>query len=124
FRNKGLPTLMAALAAALLLASCLQPADEIAGKNSGRIVFVKEPSVGVNRNVAMAANPDEFHAGTDLYLLSPISPSGNLTNLTKEWTRDGSDPDSWGAAQDPEVSFDGQKIIFSMRKAGKSEAWL
>jgi hypothetical protein len=117
------PGALTALIAGVLLASCLQPADEIATKNSGRIVFVKEPSVGQNGNVAMAANPNEFYPGTDLYLLSPISPSGDLTNLTKEWTRGAADPDRWGAAADPEVSFDGQSVVFSMRKAN-STSWL
>jgi mono/diheme cytochrome c family protein len=116
--------LFLAVVGGLLLTSCLQPADEIAGKNAGRLVFVKEPSVG-NRdgNIAMAANPNEFYPGTDLYMLSPISPSGDLTNLTKEWTRGAADHDRWGAAQDPEVSFDGERIVFSMRKAN-ANSWL
>lgn len=106
----------------LFLASCLEPADQILeSSGSGRIVFVKDPSAGgmnMNRDVAMAANPDEFHPGTDLMLLSPISPSGNLTNLTAQWTRSRDNQSEWGAAQDPEASYDGNRILFSMRKAG------
>ncbi len=110
------------LLAGWLLVSCLEPADQILESyGEGKIVFVKSPSVGgpdMNRDVAMAANPDEFHPGTDLMLLSPISPTGKLTNLTEQWTRSRDNQGEWGAAQDPEASFDGTKILFSMRKAG------
>ncbi|MEO7424154.1 MAG: hypothetical protein ABI036_03140 [Fibrobacteria bacterium] len=110
------------LCAAWLLISCLEPADQILESyGEGRMVFVKSPSVGgqnMNRDVAMAANPDEFHPGTDLMLLSPISPTGKLTNLTEQWTRSRDNQNDWGAAEDPEASFDGNKILFSMRKAG------
>ncbi len=112
----------AALAAACL-ASCLEPADQILERyGEGRIVFVKDPSVGgdANRDIAMAANPDEFHLGTDLMLLSPVSPTGKLINLTAQWTRAAENPADWGAAQDPEASFDGQRILFSMRVARTS----
>jgi hypothetical protein len=106
----------------LMLASCLEPADQIMESSGvGRIVFVKDPSVGgmnMNRDVAMAANPDEFHPGTDLVMLSPIAPTGKLTNLTSQWTRSRDNESEWGAAQDPEASFDGNRILFSMRKAG------
>ncbi|MEO6095606.1 MAG: hypothetical protein ABIW76_07970, partial [Fibrobacteria bacterium] len=106
----------------VLMVSCLEPADQImATYGEGRIVFVKEPSVGgmnQNRNIAMASNPDEFHPGTDLVSLSPISPTGALTNLTAQWTRSRDNEGEWGAALDPEASFDGNKVLFSMRKAG------
>jgi hypothetical protein len=108
--------------ATVLLVSCLEPADQImATYGEGRIVFVKEPSVGgmdQNRNSPMAANPDEFHPGTDLVSLSPISPTGSITNLTAQWTRSRDNKGEWGAALDPEASFDGTKVLFSMRKAG------
>jgi hypothetical protein len=117
---RSLAPLFAALACGLLV-SCLQPADELAGKSAGRLVFVKEASVNRNDNIAMASN--EFYPGTDLYMLSPISTSGDLTNLTRDWTRGAYSPRDWGAAEDPEVSFDGQKIVFSMIKAGSS-SWL
>ena len=114
----------AAAAAAFLAVSCLEPADQIMERHGeGRIVFVKDPSVGgtgMNRDVAMAANPDEFHPGTDLMLLSPVSPTGKLTNLTAQWTRAAQNPADWGAAQDPEASFDGRRVLFAMRKARTS----
>ncbi|HKP94480.1 MAG TPA: hypothetical protein VJ385_01865 [Fibrobacteria bacterium] len=110
------------LAGGVLLVSCLEPADQILESHGeGKLVFVKDPSAGgmnMNRDIAMAANPDEFHPGTDLMLLSPISPTGKLTNLTSQWTRSRDNQSEWGAAQDPEASFDGTRILFSMRKAG------
>jgi hypothetical protein len=119
--NVTLGGVLAAAGTAFLAVSCLEPADQILERSGeGRIVFVKDPSVGgenMNRDVAMAANPDEFHPGTDLMLLSPISPTGKLTNLTAQWTRAAENQADWGAAQDPEASFDGQKILFAMRKA-------
>ncbi len=104
--------------AALLLTSCLEPADQILQRyGQSAIVFVKEASVGTaNDNVAMASNTNEFYPGTDLCLLSPVSPTGTLTNLTEQWTRAAQNQNDWGAAQDPEVSFDGTKILFSMRR--------
>ena len=100
------------------LISCLQPADQILERaGEGKIVFVKEPSVGgrnENDNVAMASNMNEFYPGSDLCLLSPISTSGKVTNLTEQWTRAAANKNDWGAAEDPEVSFDGKRILFSM----------
>lgn len=46
---------------------------------------------------------------SNLFLLSPISPNGKLTNLTN-LTEPGA------AVLDPEVSYDGLKILFAMRK--------
>jgi|GEM_PF-1256797 len=107
------------LTLSLLLTACLDPADEILIKSgeASRIIFVRENSAGegVNRNNAMGNNTDEFYAGTDLFSLSPIGPTGKLVNLTAKWTRLSDNPDRWGAAQDPEVSFDGEHILFSMK---------
>ena len=128
FNVHGLLPLGAAAAVALvagaLFTSCLEPADQIMERyGEGRMVFVKEPSVGgqnMNRSIAMAANPDEFHPGTDIMLLSPISPTGKLTNLTAQWTRAAQNEADWGAAQDPEASFDGNRVLFAMRKSRTS----
>src|SRR4051812_25888590 len=113
---------LAQAACALFLTSCLQPADQILENyGAGKIVFVKEPSVGTRSddgNIAMASNMNEFYPGTDLYSLSPIAPTGQLVNLTAAYTRSTSNHSDWGAALDPEISFDGTKLLFSMRKAG------
>lgn len=109
------------IAGSLLLAACQQPADEIIERSgAAAIVFVKETSVGNNNSTAMSAT--EFYAGTDLYLLSPISPSGNLTNLTERWTRATGGRSDWGHAQDPEVSFDGKRILFAMRESRRTKS--
>ncbi len=101
--------------------SCLNPADEMlrVSGEQGKIVFVQEPSTANDRNIAMASHVDEFYPGTDLVSLSPISPTGVLVNLTQQYTRGSeTDKNKWGAAVDPEISFDGKKILFAMRKQG------
>ncbi len=103
-----------------LLSACgTAPPDDILSKSAQTaIVFVKENSVENNRNNAMRSNRDEFYPGSDLFLLSPISPTGELTNLTAQYTREGkSDERDFGAAADPDVSFDGKKILFAMKRS-------
>lgn len=115
--------------AAGVLAACVtscgsSPPDDIVTK-SGQpaLVFVKERSQSNNRSIAMASNVDEYYPGTDLYLLSPISAQGTLTNLTAQYTqRNQSNPNNYGAAADPEISFDGKKILFAMRE-NRSSRW-
>jgi hypothetical protein len=111
-----------ALCALMVLGGCLQPADEIIDRSGSKsLVFVKERSIGRTLS-PMSANTNEFYAGSDLYLLSPISPSGGLTNLTEKWTRASANEANWGAAADPEVSFDGKRILFSMRESRTGNA--
>jgi len=104
-----------------LLIGCLEPGDEILEKSgeSGMVIFVRETSAGRgnNNSIPMANNTNEFYRGTDIYSLSPIGPTGKLVNLTAKWTRATENSDQWGAATDPEVSYDGKKLIFSMRIA-------
>ena len=57
-----------------------------------------------------------YHSGENLYLLSPVWPPEkqqlrNLTNLTE------------GAVQGPEVSFDGDKILFAMRRNAQTDGF-
>lgn len=111
--------------ATLIVLSCgTNPPDDILEKTGqAALVFVKENSREGNRNNAMRSNHDEFYPGSDICLLNPISPSGEVTNLTARYTREGKDdPRDWGAAADPEISFDGKKILFSM-KIGRREPW-
>ena len=125
--QRGLPISGLALLVGMMslqMLGCINPADEIVEKSEGMgsLVFVKQNSVlRQNRNIAMAANPDEFYPGTDIFQLSPISTNGKLTNLTGAFTRSTS---SWGAAEDPEISYDGKKMLFAMRKSGaNSDHW-
>ena len=101
------------------LPSCgSSPPDDILLKSGpSAIVFLHEPSQHDEGRNAMSSNADEFFPGTDLFLLSPISPQGELTNLTEQYTREGvTDEEDFGAAADPEVSPDGKRILFAMKK--------
>ena len=101
----------------LLIISCGRAPGDVHQEKSGQaaLVFVGENSQLNNRSNAMRSNADEYYPGTDLYLLEPISPQGELRNLTKQYTRAGQNrEDRYGHACDPEVSFDGKKILFSI----------
>ncbi len=92
------------------------PDDIIDRSGQAAIVFVKERNVEHFHSSAILSNVNEYFPGSDLYLLSPISSQGKLTNLTGQYTTRGqSDPRNYGACADPEVSYDGTKILFSMR---------
>ena len=108
-----------------LLSACdtAPPDDILARAGQSAVVFVKENSVDNNRNNAMRSNRDEFYPGSDLFLLSPISPTGRLSNLTRAYTSEGhSDPRDFGAAADPEISYDGKKILFAMKRS-RNDSW-
>ncbi|MCK6620501.1 MAG: hypothetical protein HUU32_14625 [Calditrichaceae bacterium] len=108
-----------------LLAACgTTPPDDVLQKSGqAAIVFVKENSRENNSNNAMKSNRDEFYPGSDIFILSPIAPTGELTNLTAQYTRANiNDPRNYGAAADPEVSYDGKKILFSM-KVNRNARW-
>lgn len=100
------------------------PPDSILAKaGQSAVIFVKENSRENNNNNPMKSNRDEFFAGSDLFLLSPVSLTGELTNLTEKYTREGkNDPRDFGAAADPEISFDGKKVLFSM-KISRQSRW-
>ena len=51
---------------------------------------------------------NHFSAGGNLFSLIPASPNGKLTNLTNL---------TEGDVSDPEISYDGLKVLFSMRKS-------
>src|SRR5438309_806383 len=67
------------------------------GSNSSSAVISR--SVPLNRS----------DAPSNLYKLSPIAPDGVVTPITNF---------NGAAISDPAVSFDGQKIMFSMRPSG------
>ena len=119
-----LPAVLLILIALLLAACGTAPPDAILEKSGqSAIVFVKENSRENNNNNAMKSNRDEFYAGSDLFLLTPIAPTGEVTNLTAQYTREGkSNPRDFGAAADPEISYDGKKILFSM-KVSRQSRW-
>lgn len=93
--------------APVIMASCQTstPDDLLLDAQPDALVFVK--------TIATESLDNNFiRSGSDLFSLTPISPNGQLKNLTDQWTG------ANGAAADPEISYDGLKIIFSMRKAG------
>lgn len=55
-----------------------------------------------------------YHSGENLYTLTPPRPDGTLKNLTQLTN---------GEVQGPEVSFDGGKILFSMRRDKSSDGF-
>ncbi len=112
---------LAAAVAGFVLYSCgTAPPDKILEGQSA-IIFVRENSIDDNRSNAMRSNRDEFYSGSDLMLLSPISPSGEVTNLTQQYTRAGLDNErDFGAVADPEISLDGTKVLFSMKPTRQS----
>ena len=70
------------------------------------------PIVFAKRDVTAVGNPTDamiFRPGGDLITLDLSSPSASEKNITTSYTQGAGD------VSDPEVSFDGQRILFSMR---------
>ncbi len=84
------------------------------------IVFVKEqfnpptPPPGATPGMGRVFNNNPPAIG-DLYLLSPVSPSGTLYQLTNVAA-------AGGGVVDPEVSYDGERVLFSMRQSS-ADSW-
>jgi hypothetical protein len=117
--------LVGAMLVAIVFTSCgSSPPDDILDRSGqAAIVFVRENSRQNNQSSPMRSNIDEYYSGSDLFLLSPISTQGTLTNLTAQYTRTGqSDERNYGAASDPEISYDGTRILFAM-KTSRSNRW-
>lgn len=109
----------------LLLLSCgTMPPDDILEKSGPTaLVFFKENGCEDNRSNAMRSNADEYYPGSDICILSPISPQGEITNLTAQYTRaNQSQSRNYGAVADPETSYEGKKILFAMRE-NRGERW-
>ncbi len=103
---------VAAIAAAVL-AGCS------GGSTSDGSVTVEGnvPIVYAKRSTAMTINPTNgspFAPGGDLILREKASPSAPEHNLTAQFTRDAQGVPN-GDASDPEVSYDGKKIVFTMK---------
>ncbi|MCZ6499098.1 MAG: hypothetical protein O6844_01200 [Gammaproteobacteria bacterium] len=94
-------------AIACLLSGCFSSSaqEEVVVEGNLAIVFVQ-------RGVNAVGNPTDgiiFEAGGDLMTMDLSSPSATLVNLTEAYTLGAGD------VSDPEVSFDGQRVLFSMR---------
>ena len=70
------------------------------------------PVVFAKRDVSAVGNPTDgaiFRPGGDLLMLDLSSPSAQEMNITGDYTQ------GQGDVSDPEVSYDGTRILFSMR---------
>ncbi len=85
---------------ALILWACNNsvPDDLILESQPTGIIFVKATRTGTLNH---------FSKGGNLFSLIPASPDGKLTNLTNLQE---------GDVSDPEISYDGLKVMFSMRR--------
>lgn len=93
------------------LVACSGAGDEATGNNA--VSVQGEIAVAyVKRSVEAAGNPTDgviFRAGGDLYVRPKSSPSSPEYNVTQSHTQ------GRGDVSDPEVSYDGKRILFSMR---------
>lgn len=100
---------LAGLAAAMLLAACQGGADSADGtvtvSGDVPIAYVKR----VNTLALAPTNGTPSAPGGDLMLREKSSPSAPEHNITAAITQ------GVGDASDPEVSYDGKKIVFSLR---------
>ena len=98
----------------VFLGACTQGAgdsDSVTVEGNVSIAYVKRP-------VSTLGNPTDSimtGSGGDLYIRDKSSPSGTETNVTAAITQ------GQGDVSDPEVSFDGTKILFAMHRNG--ERW-
>lgn len=100
--------LVATLAAVAGLAGC----GSGGGDGDGVTVHGDVPLVYAKRSVAMRINPTNgapFAPGGDLMLREKSSPSADEHNLTAGITQ------GQGDVSDPEVSYDGRKLVFALR---------
>lgn len=93
--------------ATLVLPACqgTAPDDLLLDSLPTSLVFVK-----ANDSSTLDNNFIGFGTASDLFMLTPVSTNGQLKNLTADFTGNG------GAVADPEISYDGTKVIFSMRR--------
>ena len=98
----------------VFLGACTQGAgnsDSVTVEGNVSIAYVKRP-------VSTLGNPTDAimtGSGGDLYIRDKSSPSGTEINVTAAMTQ------GQGDVSDPEVSFDGTKILFAMHRNG--ERW-
>ncbi|MBS1236116.1 MAG: hypothetical protein H6R46_911, partial [Proteobacteria bacterium] len=92
----------------VLLSACSTgSSDSVTVDGDVAIAYVKRPTSSLG-------NPTDaitFTAGGDLYMREKSSPSAAEINIT------GSQTNGQGDVSDPEVSYDGKKLLFTMRRA-------
>jgi hypothetical protein len=100
---------LAAVVAAALLAACSGSSTD---NNDSVVVQGDVPVVYAKRSTTIRVNPTDGTPsanGGDLMLREKSSPSAREHNLTAQFTQGNGD------ASDPEVSYDGKKVVFAMR---------
>ncbi len=96
------------LPALVLLAAC----QEEQTTDSAIVVEGDFAVAFVQRDVAAVGNPTDgvmFRPGGDLFIRDLSSPTAPLRNVTESYTG------GQGDVSDPEVSFDGERLLFAMR---------
>ena len=107
-RMLGWTPACAAIAVAATLVACgsgSDGGDNVTVEGDVALAYVMRPS-SVNMN---PTNGAPGGAGGDLFIRERSSPSAREHNITARFTQ------GRGDASDPEVSYDGKKIVFSMR---------
>jgi hypothetical protein len=100
---------------AVLIATCLLALTALGGcSSSSNAVTVQGdfPVVFAKRATTVSGNPTDsvrFAPGGDLMMVDLASPSAPMVNLTASYTK------GKGDVSDPEVSYDGTRVLFSMK---------
>lgn len=108
-RSMSLPLHLVWITALLVLTGCNGGST---GAGETLTVNGDIPIAYVKRSTAVMMNPTDASnsaAGGDLMVRDKSSPSATETNLTARFTQGNGD------ASDPEVSYDGKKIVFAMK---------
>jgi hypothetical protein len=98
----------------IVLAGCsasTSGSDTASTANDVPIAYVRRPINSQSMN-SVVGNPTDsvtFHPGGDLYVREISSPSATENNITATYTQ------GRGDVSDPEVSYDGKLILFSMK---------
>jgi len=108
---------LAGIAATSITTGCSSGDPEPVVPGVSALLFVKRAFItadGVTQNVAGGAGQvfdyTRYQPGGGLFMLTPPTPDGTLTNLTAEFT----DVDVNGI----DLSFDAKQVVFSMRHGG------
>ncbi len=108
FRFRHRVWLLYALGALFWQQGCTSVPEDLLDNSA--LIFVKASS-----NRYLNTNFISRNSTSNLYMLSPISPNGTVTNLTK-LTAPGA------AVADPDISPDGLRVLFSMRR-NRDDSW-
>ncbi len=101
------------------LSACGGGSSEEENNDSSIVIDGTTPIAYVKRSVNSVGNPTDafrFNQGGDLYMRQLASASSTEKNLTGHLTN------GQGDVSDPEVSYDGKRILFSMKK-NSSDTW-